>query len=138
MQEIVNIRDTMKALEPEAIKKPFAEVLHEVQEYISSTYASVLKDNPDDNRELILSQQLSFFYACLRDIDTGSPVTVSAKEKYILPLTAADIEKRGGTHGRIERKYLHAERCRLCPPIIFRRLIKFIIGRRKNCGVMSY
>ena len=46
MQEIVNIRDTMKALEPEAIKKPFAEVLHEVQEYISSTYASVLKDNP--------------------------------------------------------------------------------------------
>ena len=43
MQEIVNIRDTMKALEPEAIKKPFAEVLHEVQEYISSTYASVLK-----------------------------------------------------------------------------------------------
>ena len=86
----------------------------------------------------ILSQQLSFFYACLRDIDTGSPVTVSAKEKYILPLTAADIEKRGGTHGRIERKYLHAERCRLCPPIIFRRLIKFIIGRRKDCGVMSY
>ena len=34
MQEIVNIRDTMKALEPEANKKPFAEVLHEVQEYI--------------------------------------------------------------------------------------------------------
>ena len=34
MQEIVNIRDTMKALEPEAIKKPFAEVLHEVQEYL--------------------------------------------------------------------------------------------------------
>lgn len=55
MQEIVNIRDTMKAMEPETIEKPFAEVLREVQEFISSTYASVLKENPDDNRELIKS-----------------------------------------------------------------------------------
>lgn len=53
MREIVNIRDTMKAMEPETVEKPFAEVLREVQEYISSTYASVLKENPDDNRELI-------------------------------------------------------------------------------------
>ena len=72
MQEIVNIRDTMTALEPEAIKKPFAEVLHEVQEYISSTYASVLKDNPDDNRELIQSYIEKYIEqkrVCVEDID---------------------------------------------------------------------
>lgn len=72
MQEIVNIRDTMKALEPEAIKKPFAEVLHEVQEYISSTYASVLKENPDDNRDLIQSYIEKYIEqkrVCVEDMD---------------------------------------------------------------------
>lgn len=72
MQEIVNIRDTMKAMEPETIKKPFTEVLHEVQEYISSTYASVLKDNPDDNRELIQSYIEKYIEqkrVCVEDMD---------------------------------------------------------------------
>lgn len=72
MQEIVNIRETMKALEPEAIKKPFTEVLHEVQEYISSTYASVLKENPDDNRELIQSYIEKYIEqkrVCVEDMD---------------------------------------------------------------------
>lgn len=55
MQEIVNIRDTMKVLEQEVRIKPFAEVLREVQEYISKNYAVVLKENPDENRELIKS-----------------------------------------------------------------------------------
>lgn len=53
MQEILNIRDTMKAVEKQVSIKSFSEVLHLVQEYISQKYASTLKENPDENRELI-------------------------------------------------------------------------------------
>ena len=47
----------------------------------------------------ILSQQLSFFYACLRDIDTGSPVTVSAKSTFCpsrQPISRREGELMGG------------------------------------------
>lgn len=55
MQEIVNIHDNTGLLYAGLRLKPFPEVLRDVQEYISKHYASVLKNNPDDNRELIKS-----------------------------------------------------------------------------------
>lgn len=53
MQEVLNIRDTMKAVDVQARNRPFPEVLKEVQEYISQTYAVALKEDPDVGRELI-------------------------------------------------------------------------------------
>ncbi|MEG1926778.1 MAG: type II secretion system protein E, partial [Ruthenibacterium sp.] len=55
MQELLNIHNNMGLMGSEIRLKPMPEVLKEVQEYISKHYAAVLKDSPDDSRELIKS-----------------------------------------------------------------------------------
>lgn len=55
METVVNIYDNMGLLGAEMRLRTFPEVLKEVQEYIAKNYAMVLKNNPDDNRELIKS-----------------------------------------------------------------------------------
>lgn len=55
METTVNIYDNMGLLSGDVNLKTFPQVLKEVQEYIAKNYAMVLKDNPDDNRELIKS-----------------------------------------------------------------------------------
>ncbi|MEG0944722.1 MAG: ATPase, T2SS/T4P/T4SS family [Angelakisella sp.] len=55
MQELLNIHNNMGLMGSEIRLKPMPEVLKEVQEYISKHYAVVLKDSPDDSRELIKS-----------------------------------------------------------------------------------
>ena len=53
MKEILNIRDSMRAMGGEVELKPFSEILHDVQEYISQKYAAVLKENANDHEPLI-------------------------------------------------------------------------------------
>ena len=53
MQEILNIHETAAQLNRSKVVRTFPEVLKDVQEYISKNFASVLRDNPDENRELI-------------------------------------------------------------------------------------
>ena len=53
MQELFDIRSTMEMLGRDMIYRPFTEVLDEVQEYITKNFSSVLRENPDENRELI-------------------------------------------------------------------------------------
>lgn len=67
MNTVLNIHENMGFLNADLRLKPFPEVLREVQEYISKNYASVLKDNPDDNRELIKS----YIQKYLEDNNTG-------------------------------------------------------------------
>ena len=55
MQEILNIHETAGLLNKNVVYRTFPEVLKDVQEYISRHFASVLRDNPDENRELIQS-----------------------------------------------------------------------------------
>ena len=55
MQEILNIHETAGMLNKSVVYRTFPEVLKDVQEYISKNFASVLRDNPDENRELIES-----------------------------------------------------------------------------------
>lgn len=55
MQELLNIHNNMGLMGNELRLKPMPEVLKEVQEYISKHYSVVLKDSPDDSRELIKS-----------------------------------------------------------------------------------
>ena len=55
MQEILNIHETAGVLNKSVVYRTFPEVLKDVQEYISKNFASVLRDNPDENRELIES-----------------------------------------------------------------------------------
>ncbi len=55
MIELVNIHSNAELLEQERTIRAFPEVLKEVQEHISKNYASILRENPDDNRELIQS-----------------------------------------------------------------------------------
>ena len=55
MNTVLNIHENMGLLSAGIRLKPFPEVLWEAQEHITKNYASVLKDNPDDNRELIKS-----------------------------------------------------------------------------------
>ena len=55
MQEILNIHETAGLLNKSVVYRTFPEVLKDVQEYISKNFASVLRDNPDENRELIES-----------------------------------------------------------------------------------
>ena len=55
MQEVLNIHETAGLLNRGMVYRTFPEVLKDVQEYISKNFASVLRDNPDENRELIES-----------------------------------------------------------------------------------
>ncbi|WP_434088462.1 hypothetical protein, partial [Acinetobacter baumannii] len=55
LQEILNIHETAGMLNKSVVYRTFPEVLKDVQEYISKNFASVLRDNPDENRELIES-----------------------------------------------------------------------------------
>ena len=54
MQEAINIHN-IGLLGGEIRLRPFPEVLKEVQEHITKHYASTLKDDPDESRELIKS-----------------------------------------------------------------------------------
>ena len=53
--KIWGIHETAGMLNKSVIYRTFPEVLKDVQEYISKNFASVLRDNPDENRELIES-----------------------------------------------------------------------------------
>lgn len=55
MQELLNIHNNMGLMGSELCLRPFPEVLKEVQEHITRHYASTLKDDPDESRELIQS-----------------------------------------------------------------------------------
>lgn len=55
MKEILNIHNNMGLMGGEVRLRPFPEVLKEVQEHITKHYASTLKDDPDESRELIKS-----------------------------------------------------------------------------------
>lgn len=55
MQSVLNIHNNMDLMGGEVRLKPFPEVLKEVQEHITKHYASTLKDDPDESRELIKS-----------------------------------------------------------------------------------
>lgn len=55
MQSVLNIHNNMDLMGGEVRLKPFPEVLKEVQEHITKSYASTLKDDPDESRELIKS-----------------------------------------------------------------------------------
>lgn len=55
MQELLNIHNNMGLMGSELRLRPFPEVLKEVQEHITKHYASTLKDDPDESRELIQS-----------------------------------------------------------------------------------
>lgn len=55
MQNILNIHNNAGLMGGEIHLRPFAEVLKEVQEYISKNYAGTLKDDPDQSRALIHS-----------------------------------------------------------------------------------
>ena len=57
MQEAINIHN-IGLLGGEIRLRPFPEVLKEVQEHITKHYASTLKDDPDESRELIKSLSL--------------------------------------------------------------------------------
>lgn len=53
--EILNIHETTELARESSVLRTFPEVLRDVQEYISKNFAVVLRDNPDENRELIKS-----------------------------------------------------------------------------------
>ena len=53
--EILNIHETTELARASSVLRTFPEVLRDVQEYISKNFAVVLRDNPDENRELIKS-----------------------------------------------------------------------------------
>lgn len=53
--EILNIHETTELARASSVLRIFPEVLRDVQEYISKNFAVVLRDNPDENRELIKS-----------------------------------------------------------------------------------
>lgn len=55
MQETINIHALGLTGSGETRLRPFPEVLKEVQEHITKRYASTLKDDPDESRELIKS-----------------------------------------------------------------------------------
>ena len=55
MQNILNIHNNAGLMGGEIRLRPFAEVLKEVQEYISKNYAGTLKNDPDQSRALIHS-----------------------------------------------------------------------------------
>ena len=55
MQETFDIHDYAGMFDREAHLLPFPEVLKEVQEHITKNYASTLKENPDESRELVKS-----------------------------------------------------------------------------------
>lgn len=55
MQEVLNIHNNMGLMGGEIRLKPFPEVLREVQEHITKVYASTLKDDPEESRELVKS-----------------------------------------------------------------------------------
>lgn len=55
MNDILNIHNNMGLMGGEARLLPFPELLKEVQEHITKNYATTLKDDPDDSRELIQS-----------------------------------------------------------------------------------
>lgn len=67
MNTVLNIHENAGLLNTGIRLKPFPEVLREIQEYISKHYASVLKDTPDDNREIIKS----YIQKYLEDNNTG-------------------------------------------------------------------
>ena len=52
----------------EGIKKPFADVLTEVQEYISSKFSTLLSDNPEEQKK-----QIGFFNFA------SFPITLTSK-----------------------------------------------------------
>ncbi|TCL57655.1 pilus assembly protein CpaF [Kineothrix alysoides] len=53
--EIVNIHEMAGFIRKNMVIRTFPEILKDVQEYISKNFASVLRDNPDENKELIQS-----------------------------------------------------------------------------------
>lgn len=53
MQQVLNIHNNMGLMGGEIRLKPFPEVLKEVQEHITKQYASTLKDDPEESRELV-------------------------------------------------------------------------------------
>ncbi len=53
MQEALDIHGNSAMLGGEIRLRPFSEVLKEVQGYIAKNYAATLKDDPDENRELV-------------------------------------------------------------------------------------
>lgn len=53
MEANINIHDFFYSLEGELHVKPFSEVLTEVQEYIAKHYAAILKEEPEESRELV-------------------------------------------------------------------------------------
>ena len=55
MQETFDIHGYAGMLGGEIRLRPFPEVLKEVQEHITKNYASTLKDDPDESRELVKS-----------------------------------------------------------------------------------
>ncbi len=55
MQETFDIHSYTGMLGGEIRLRPFPEVLKEVQEHITKNYASTLKDDPDESRELVKS-----------------------------------------------------------------------------------
>lgn len=55
MQETFDIHSYTGMLGGEILQRPFPEVLKEVQEHITKNYASTLKDDPDESRELVKS-----------------------------------------------------------------------------------
>ena len=55
MQETFDIHSYTGMLGGEIRQRPFPEVLKEVQEHITKNYASTLKDDPDESRELVKS-----------------------------------------------------------------------------------
>lgn len=55
MQQVINIHNNMGLMGGEVRLKPFPEVLKEVQEHITKHYASTLKDDPEESRELVKS-----------------------------------------------------------------------------------
>ncbi len=55
MQEVFDIHGHAGMFGGEIRLRPFPEVLKEVQEYITKNYASTLKDDPDESRELVKS-----------------------------------------------------------------------------------
>lgn len=55
LQELLNIHNNVGLMGNQLRLKPMPEVLKEVQEHITKNFASILKENPDDNMELIKS-----------------------------------------------------------------------------------
>ncbi|MDY4097149.1 MAG: ATPase, T2SS/T4P/T4SS family [Lachnospiraceae bacterium] len=55
MQEIINVHEMAGLLGEGMVYRTFPEVLKDVQEYISKNFATVLRDDPEENRELIES-----------------------------------------------------------------------------------